>query len=120
MCGELPQYVKFECEMKEKMKKISGGESGLSNEAMRERIVNWLKNYLANLTEIDINEIDPHASFDRYGFDSYQGVVMTFELGEWLGVNLDPSDTFDHPSIIELSEFLIGSVEIETALSTRL
>ena len=83
----------------------------------KQSIVDWLKRYISNLTEIGVSEIDVHSAFDRYGFDSYQGVVMTFELGEWLGVDIDPSDTFDHPSIAELADFLTSDPRIQAALS---
>src|SRR3569833_173718 len=53
-------------------------------ETVKQKISGWLINYLANLTEIPVGDIDIHSGFDRYGFDSYQGVVMTNELGERL------------------------------------
>ena len=81
-----------------------------------QRIKIWLAGYISNLTEIPDKDIDMHAAFDCYGFDSYQGVVMTCELGEWLGLDLDPSDVFDHPSIHELAEYLVTQPKIRSAL----
>lgn len=92
----------------------------LPAERVKQRITAWLINYLANLTEIPEADIDIHSGFDRYGFDSYQGVVMTYELGEWLGSELDPSDTFDHPSVSELAAFLAEDPRHRSALLSRM
>jgi acyl carrier protein len=82
------------------------GVSRAAADANAERIVQWLKSYLADLTGIDAREIDIKSTFDRFGLDSYQGVVMAHELAEWLSSPVDPTDVFDHPSISELAAFL--------------
>ncbi len=88
-----------------------------ATETSKSSIVMWLTDYISKLTEIDSAEIDIHSTFNCYGFDSYQGVVMTYELGAWLGADLDPSNTFDHPSISDLANFLAADPKIR---ATRL
>lgn len=69
----------------------------------------WLVSYLSQLLEIDQNEVNVTTSFDRYGLDSSATIGLTTDLGDWLGRSIDPTITYDYPSIESLSEHLAGS-----------
>jgi acyl carrier protein len=69
----------------------------------------WLVSYLSQLLEIDQNNVDITTSFDRYGLDSSATIGLTTDLGDWLGRSIDPTITYDYPSIESLSEHLSGS-----------
>jgi len=69
----------------------------------------WLVSYLSQLLEIDQNEVNVTSSFDRYGLDSSATIGLTTDLGDWLGRSIDPTITYDYPSIESLSEHLAGS-----------
>jgi acyl carrier protein len=69
----------------------------------------WLVSYLSQLLEIDQNNVDVTTSFDRYGLDSSATIGLTTDLGDWLGRSIDPTITYDYPSIESLSEHLSGS-----------
>ncbi|MBE9252102.1 MAG: hypothetical protein RLZZ29_2066 [Cyanobacteriota bacterium] len=69
----------------------------------------WLVSYLSQLLEIDQNEVNVTTSFDRYGLDSSATIGLTTDLGDWLGRSIDPTITYDYPSIESLSEHLSGS-----------
>jgi acyl carrier protein len=69
----------------------------------------WLVSYLSQLLEIDQNNVDITTSFDRYGLDSSATIGLTTDLGDWLGRSIDPTITYDYPSIESLSEYLSGS-----------
>ena len=49
-----------------------------------EEIRVWLVNYLADLLEVDQDEIDTSVSFDQYGLDSSTAVGITGDLSDWL------------------------------------
>jgi acyl carrier protein len=69
-------------------------------------VQDWLVSYLANLLEIDLDEVDVTVSFDRYGLDSATAIGMTGNLEEWLGYELDPTLIYDYPTIKALAENL--------------
>jgi acyl carrier protein len=69
-------------------------------------IQGWLVSYLADLLEIEPDQIDVTITFDRYGLDSSAAVGLTGDLGEWLGSELDPSIMYDYPTIETLVQHL--------------
>ncbi|MDJ0796948.1 MAG: acyl carrier protein [Calothrix sp. MO_167.B12] len=66
----------------------------------------WLVSYLAELLEIEPNEIDVKIPFERYGLDSSAAVGMTGDLEECLGYELDPTLIYDYPTIETLVGYL--------------
>ena len=66
----------------------------------------WLVSYLAELLEIEVNEVDVTISFDRYGLDSSAAMAMTGDFGDWLGRELDPTTMYDYPTIEALMQHL--------------
>ncbi len=70
----------------------------------------WLVSYLAELLEIEPDEIDVTVPFDRYGLDSTAAVGLTSDLEDWLGSELDPTLIYDYPTI----EALAKQVAIES------
>lgn len=62
-------------------------------------IQDWIVSYLADLLEIDSNEIDVTIPFDRYGLDSAVAVGMTGDLEDWLDRKLDPTLLYDYPTV---------------------
>lgn len=48
-------------------------------------VQNWIVTYVADLLEVDADDIDPTVPFDRYGLDSASAVGMTGDIENWLG-----------------------------------
>jgi acyl carrier protein len=69
-------------------------------------IQDWIVVYLANLLEIDPEEIDVTIPFDRYGLDSSAAIGFTGDLEEWLGKEIDPTLLYDYPTVEALVEHL--------------
>jgi acyl carrier protein len=69
-------------------------------------ICEWLTGYLAKTLRIECDEIDLETKFDTYSMDSLVLVVMTEDLGEWMGKPIDPTVPFEHPTIQSLAEYL--------------
>lgn len=59
----------------------------------------WLITHLAQLLDFDPEMIDATLPFERYGLDSSDAVVLSGDLQEWLGRELDPILLFDYPTI---------------------
>jgi len=78
-----------------------------------ENIQAWIVSYLAEVLEIDPDEIDAEIPFDQYGLDSAVAVGMTGDLEDWLGKKIDPTLLYDYPTIESFSRHL--AEEIETA-----
>lgn len=83
------------------------GKNTAGNYPTYAEIEDWLIAYLAQLLEIEPSKIDPRLSFDEYGLDSSSAVVLTGDLQEWLGRDLDPTLLFDYPTIEALAQYLI-------------
>ena len=71
----------------------------------------WLLEYLSQLLEIDLAEIDIQHSFDSYGLDSSSTIALTAYLEDWLGFELDPTLLYEHPTIEQLSQYLIQAMQ---------
>lgn len=72
-------------------------------------IENWLVSYIAQLLEIEPQEIDSQTPFERYGLDSSAMVVLSGDLQEWLGRKLDPTLLYEYPTIETLANYLANS-----------
>ncbi len=69
-------------------------------------IQGWIVSYLAELLELDPDEIDLAIPFDSYGLDSALAVGMTGDLEDWLGKEIDPTLLYDYPTIEVLARYL--------------
>jgi acyl carrier protein len=66
----------------------------------------WIAAYIADLLEIEPEEVDLQVPFDRYSLDSSVAVGLTGDLEDWLGCKLDPTLLYDYPTIAALAEYL--------------
>ena len=69
-------------------------------------IQEWIVSYLAELLEIDPNEVNVTIPFDRYGLDSSVAIGLTGDLEDWLGRKLDPTLLYDYPTIEGLAQHI--------------
>jgi acyl carrier protein len=67
----------------------------------------WLVSYLSQLLEINPDEINATTDFDRYGLDSSSAIGLTSDFGNWLGFELDPTLTYDYPTIETLARHVV-------------
>ena len=65
-------------------------------------IVGWLVQRLADVVELEVNEIDVDIPFERYGLDSRSAASLAGELEEWLGCSLPATLLWDYPTISEV------------------
>lgn len=77
-------------------------------------IQDWIISYLADLLEVDSDEIDVTIPFDRYGLDSSAAVGMTGDLEEWLGRDVDPTLLYDYPTIEALVQHLSSQLKTKS------
>lgn len=70
-------------------------------------IQDWIMAYIAELLEVDADEIDPTVPFERYGLDSASAVGMTGDIENWLGRKIDPTLLYDYPTVTSFSQHLV-------------
>ncbi|BAZ49187.1 hypothetical protein NIES4103_17980 [Nostoc sp. NIES-4103] len=80
--------------------------NGQGTQVTAAKIKEWLVQYLSELLEISSEKIDAKNTFERYGLDSSAAMVLTGDLGDWLGKELDPTLVYDYPTIAALAEHL--------------
>jgi acyl carrier protein len=76
-----------------------------------QEIQEWIVSYLAELLEVDTDEIDVTVPFDRYGLDSSAAVGMTGDLETWLETEVDPTLLYDYPTVEALVGHLIAQLK---------
>lgn len=69
-------------------------------------IVQWCRDYLADLLDIPAAEIDPDADFDRLGVDSALAVSLLIEVEERYGIDIAPEELFENPTITAVAGHL--------------
>ena len=71
-----------------------------------DEISRWLVRWVAAELGSDPSSVDVGAPFVNLGLSSRQAVVLSGELEEYLGRELEPSITWDHPTIERLAAHL--------------
>jgi acyl carrier protein len=74
-------------------------------------IQDWMVAYLADLLEIEPEEVDVTVPFDRYGLDSSAAVGLTGDLENWLDTEVDPTLLYDYPTVEALVEHLSAQLK---------
>lgn len=77
----------------------------------KEQISKWIKNYLADILEVEPEKIDENYEFERFGINSSAAVSLVGDLEEWLGFELSPSLFFEFSTITEVSAHLANMVQ---------
>lgn len=70
------------------------------------KIREWLVSYMSYLLEIEPEQVGVETTFARYGLDSSAAIVLTGDLGDWLGIQLEPTLVYDYPTIAALADHL--------------
>ncbi len=65
---------------------------------------------LAQRAGVDRAGVDPTRTFAQLGFDSLQAMKFTGQLEKDLGLDLDPTLMWDHPTVERLTVFLAGQM----------
>ncbi|NJM96239.1 MAG: acyl carrier protein [Phormidesmis sp. RL_2_1] len=74
----------------------------------------WMVSYLADLLDMEPEEVETDVPFDSYGLDSSSAVGMTGELEEWLGAEVDPTFIYDYPTVKALAQHL-GETQLKAS-----
>lgn len=72
----------------------------------REDIQQWLVTRVAESLQLDPMELDPREPFASFGMSSVAAVSLSADLEDWLGMRLEPTLTWDYPTIDSLARHL--------------
>jgi acyl carrier protein len=83
----------------------SGGSAEVRKKTVEE-VEEWLVAYLSRLLGMPPDKVSTRISFSRYGLDSSASILMTSELSDWLGRELDPTINYSYPTVATLAKHL--------------
>ena len=87
----------------------NGQLSNLSNASQAEAIQGWLIDKLAEVIEIEPNQIDVTQDFEEYGLESAEAINLSGDLEDYLGCRLPPTLLWEHQNIEALAQYLANS-----------
>lgn len=93
--------------------KFSAKEDAYKEPPSAAEIQTWIVSYLAQLLEIDPDEVDVKIAFDQYGLDSSAAVGMTGDLEDWVERKIDPTLLYDYPTIEALAQHLAEEFKVK-------
>ena len=99
------------------------GQSNLGTPSKAEAIQGWLIDKLAEVLEIEPNQIDVGQDFEEYGLESAEAINLSGDLEDYLGCRLPPTLLWDYQNIEALAQYLAQgnlSVQTDAAESTPL
>lgn len=84
-----------------------GHGAAVSDGALEQHVSDVVFDQLAQALKVDRARIDADDAFMDYGVDSIIGVRLIHEINERLGVDLATTDLFDHPSVRQLTAYVL-------------
>ncbi|WP_433331284.1 acyl carrier protein [Spirillospora sp. CA-294931] len=66
----------------------------------------WLREKVAHYAQRDAAEIDTSAALTTYGLDSVYALILCGDIEDRLGLVLEPTVAWDHPTIEALARHL--------------
>lgn len=72
-----------------------------------EAVQEWLVEKVAYKLGVPQSEVNPDQYFDEFDLDSTEALVLSGELENWLGFELETTALWYHPTIAELSRYIV-------------
>ncbi|WP_405639980.1 acyl carrier protein [Streptomyces sp. NBC_00019] len=66
----------------------------------------WLRTRVAHYVQLDVADIDTTATLTTYGLDSVYALTLCGDIEDHLGLVLEPTVAWDHPTIDALTRHL--------------
>ncbi|GII86770.1 hypothetical protein Ssi03_47600 [Sphaerisporangium siamense] len=75
----------------------------------------WLVGKLAHRLGVPAEQVDTDQYFDEFDLDSTEALVLSGELENWLGFELETTALWYHPTINELAGYIVEKQRDATA-----
>lgn len=69
-------------------------------------IAEWLIGHLSAKLGMKPEQIDPATTFAEQGVDSMIAIVMSGDLAEWSGRDIDPTVLYEYPTVSALAKYV--------------
>ncbi|GGO95508.1 acyl carrier protein [Wenjunlia tyrosinilytica] len=69
-------------------------------------VLDWLVNRIATRLDVPAEQVPVDAYIDELDIDSADALVLVTALQQWLGRDLDVTEVWRHPTLLELSAYL--------------
>ncbi|HEX3346634.1 MAG TPA: acyl carrier protein [Acetobacteraceae bacterium] len=86
----------------------------LKTDATEAQIQDWCCTYLARALRLKAEKIDRTATFASIGLDSAEALFLVSALEDWSGLDLDSDTAYEHPSVAQLSRFVIECIQAQS------
>ncbi|GII63048.1 hypothetical protein Skr01_31330 [Sphaerisporangium krabiense] len=90
---------------------VTAATAGLTETEVRE----WLVGKLAHRLGVPAEQVDADQYFDEFDLDSTEALVLSGELENWLGFELETTALWYHPTINELAGYIVEKQRDATA-----
>ena len=87
----------------------SNSQPSLGTASLAEAIQGWLIDKLAEVLEIEPNQIDVRQDFEEYGLESAEAINLSGDLEDYLDLRLPPTLLWDYQNIEALAQYLAHS-----------
>jgi acyl carrier protein len=67
----------------------------------------WLAEKVAHRLNVSVDEVDVDQYFDEFGLESTEALVLAGELEKWIGMELETTALWYHPTISQLAEYIV-------------
>jgi 8-amino-7-oxononanoate synthase len=84
----------------------NGRLNSLDSISKTEAIEGWLIDKIAEMLDVEPNQIDVQQDFSEFGLDSVEAINLSGELENYLGCRLSPTLLWDYQNIETLSQYL--------------
>ncbi|MFF4407202.1 SDR family NAD(P)-dependent oxidoreductase [Streptomyces sp. NPDC001404] len=91
--------------------------ASVTDDVLEQHVQDVVFDRLAQALKVDRARIDADDAFMDYGVDSIIGVRLIHEINERLGVELATTDLFDHPSVRQLTAYVLDEHRAQAAAS---
>lgn len=79
----------------------------------KEQIINFILERLAHLSKIPQQNFEITKPLANYGIDSIHALSLCSEIEEWLDIDLEPTLTWDYPTIELMANFIHSEITLE-------
>lgn len=84
-------------------------------ELTENEVRDWLVEKIAHRLGVPAGEVDVDQYFDDFDLDSTEALVLSGELENWLGFELETTALWYHPTINELAGYIVEKQRDATA-----
>ncbi|RFU41881.1 acyl carrier protein [Actinomadura logoneensis] len=82
--------------------------NGSESDPLEPGLGHWLRERVAHYAQREPAEIDPSANLTSYGLDSVYALSLCGDIEDRLGLVLEPTVAWDHPTIEALAAHVEG------------